>query len=151
MKKCSSPGSAQRFLSMFSGISPHFRPRRHRLTAAGYRPGARWAIEECFQTAKNETGLDQYQVRDYRAWYAHITLAGAYLAAPARTRRKRGIRRPCQRLIPLTSNEIRRLLATLVLTPIASLTTATTWSNWRRRRQHQAQTSRYRRRGQILP
>jgi SRSO17 transposase len=46
--------------------------------------GARWAIEECFQTAKNEAGLDQYQVRDYRAWYAHITLAmlaAAYLAA----------------------------------------------------------------------
>lgn len=46
--------------------------------------GARWAIEECFQTAKNEAGLDQYQVRDYRAWYAHITLAmlaTAYLAA----------------------------------------------------------------------
>jgi SRSO17 transposase len=46
--------------------------------------GARWAIEECFQAAKNEAGLDQYQVRDYRAWYAHITLAmaaAAYLAA----------------------------------------------------------------------
>jgi SRSO17 transposase len=46
--------------------------------------GARWAIEESFQTAKNEAGLDQYQVRDYRAWYAHITLAmlaAAYLAA----------------------------------------------------------------------
>jgi len=46
--------------------------------------GARWAIEECFQTAKNEAGLDQYQVRDWRAWHAHITLAmlaAAYLAA----------------------------------------------------------------------
>ncbi|PZS22479.1 MAG: hypothetical protein DLM61_25915 [Pseudonocardiales bacterium] len=30
-------GHAQRFLSSFSGISPHFRPRRHRLTAAGWR------------------------------------------------------------------------------------------------------------------
>jgi putative transposase len=29
---------AQRgFLSAFSGISPHFRPRRHRLTAEDYR------------------------------------------------------------------------------------------------------------------
>ena len=37
--------------------------------------GTRWAIEECFQTAKNEAGLDQYQVRTWRAWYAHITLA----------------------------------------------------------------------------
>ena len=37
MKTFRSPGGAQRFLSAFSGISPHFRPRRHRLTAAGYR------------------------------------------------------------------------------------------------------------------
>lgn len=37
--------------------------------------GTRWAIEECFQTAKNEAGLDHYQVRTFRAWYAHITLA----------------------------------------------------------------------------
>jgi putative transposase len=37
MKKFASPGGAQRFLSAFSGISPHFRPRRHRLTATQYR------------------------------------------------------------------------------------------------------------------
>ena len=37
MKKFTSPGGAQRFLSAFSGISPHFRPRRHRLTAVQYR------------------------------------------------------------------------------------------------------------------
>jgi SRSO17 transposase len=45
--------------------------------------GARWAVEESFQTAKNEVGLDQYQVRRYDAWYAHITLAmlaAAFLA-----------------------------------------------------------------------
>lgn len=37
--------------------------------------GSRWAIEECFQAAKNETGLDHYQVRGYQAWYRHITLS----------------------------------------------------------------------------
>jgi len=37
--------------------------------------GARWAVEECFQAAKNEVGLDHYQVRRYGAWYRHITLA----------------------------------------------------------------------------
>jgi SRSO17 transposase len=37
--------------------------------------GARWAVEECFQTAKTEVGLDHYQVRRYDAWYRHITLA----------------------------------------------------------------------------
>ncbi|WP_442817631.1 hypothetical protein [Streptomyces sp. NBC_01591] len=30
-------GGAQRFLSAFSGISPHFRPRRHRRTAPDHR------------------------------------------------------------------------------------------------------------------
>jgi len=48
--------------------------------------GARWAVEECFQAAKNETGLDQYQVRRYDAWYRHVTLAilaHAYLAVTA--------------------------------------------------------------------
>ncbi len=37
--------------------------------------GTRWAIEDCFQTAKTEIGLDHYQVRRYDAWYRHITLA----------------------------------------------------------------------------
>ena len=37
MKKFTSAGHAQRFLSAFSGISPHFRPRRHRLSAEEYR------------------------------------------------------------------------------------------------------------------
>uniref|UniRef100_UPI003872C9D0 DDE-type integrase/transposase/recombinase n=1 Tax=Streptomyces halobius TaxID=2879846 RepID=UPI003872C9D0 len=31
------PGAAQKFLSAFSGISPHFRPRRHLMTAADHR------------------------------------------------------------------------------------------------------------------
>jgi putative transposase len=37
MTRFHSPGGAQRLLSAFSGISSHFRPRRHRLTAAQYR------------------------------------------------------------------------------------------------------------------
>ncbi|WP_331763825.1 IS6 family transposase (plasmid) [Streptomyces hirsutus] len=37
MKGFRSAGRAQRFLSAFSGISPHFRPRRHLMTAAGHR------------------------------------------------------------------------------------------------------------------
>ena len=37
MKRFTSPGHAQRFLSAFSRISPHFRPRRHLLSANGWR------------------------------------------------------------------------------------------------------------------
>ncbi len=32
-----SVGGSQRFLAAFSGISPHFRPRRHLMTAPGHR------------------------------------------------------------------------------------------------------------------
>src|SRR6476660_1822681 len=37
MKRFTSAGHAQRFLSAFSGISPHFRPGRHQLRADEYR------------------------------------------------------------------------------------------------------------------
>jgi putative transposase len=37
MKRFTSARHAQRFLSAFSGISPYFRSRRHRLTAEEYR------------------------------------------------------------------------------------------------------------------
>ncbi|GAA3916730.1 hypothetical protein GCM10023084_79800 [Streptomyces lacrimifluminis] len=37
MKRFRSAGGAQRFLSAFSGISPHFRPRPHLMAAHDYR------------------------------------------------------------------------------------------------------------------
>ena len=37
MKRFTSPRHAQRFLSAFSRISPHFRPRRHLPSANGWR------------------------------------------------------------------------------------------------------------------
>jgi SRSO17 transposase len=52
--------------------------------------GARWAVEDCFAEAKNETGLDHYQVRTWTAWYRHVTLsmlAHAFLAVLARSSR----------------------------------------------------------------
>jgi SRSO17 transposase len=59
-------------------------PRRSSLLDLAWAAGSRWRIEECFAQAKNEAGLDHYQVRSWRAWYAHITLsmlALAWLAA----------------------------------------------------------------------
>lgn len=52
--------------------------------------GARWGVEDCFAEAKGEAGLDHYQVRKYRAWYRHATLAmlaHAFLAVTARASR----------------------------------------------------------------
>lgn len=37
--------------------------------------GTRWAIEESFESAKGQVGLDQYEVRRWVGWYRHITLA----------------------------------------------------------------------------
>jgi SRSO17 transposase len=45
--------------------------------------GKRWKIEEAFEQAKGETGLDEYEVRKWEGWYRHVTLsllAHAYLA-----------------------------------------------------------------------
>ncbi len=36
--------------------------------------GSRWRIEEGYEQAKGEVGLDQYEVRGFRAWYRHVTL-----------------------------------------------------------------------------
>jgi SRSO17 transposase len=53
--------------------------------------GARWPIEECFGASKNETGLDNYQVRTWSAWHRHIAfsmLAHTFLAITAQRARK---------------------------------------------------------------
>jgi SRSO17 transposase len=74
------PGKIRKEQAFYRCAGPARTPLRELIRVAG----ARWAIEECFQTAKNEAGLDHYQVRSWRAWHAHITLAmlaAAYLAA----------------------------------------------------------------------
>jgi SRSO17 transposase len=46
--------------------------------------GQRWQIEQGFELAKGECGLDHYEVRKWQAWYRHITLsllAHAFLVA----------------------------------------------------------------------
>ena len=37
--------------------------------------GTRWIIEDAFKEAKQEVGLDEYQVRLWVGWSRHITLA----------------------------------------------------------------------------
>ncbi len=48
--------------------------------------GKRWHIECCFETAKQETGLDEYEIRSWHGWYRHITLSMAALAYLATVR-----------------------------------------------------------------
>ena len=61
-----------------------YAPRGTPLCALVRVAGMRWTIEECFEAAKGEVGLDQYEVRSWHGWYRHITLsmfAHAFLAA----------------------------------------------------------------------
>jgi SRSO17 transposase len=71
-------------------------PRRASVADLAWTAGSRWHIEECFQQAKGEAGLDHYQVRTWRAWYAHITLSMAALAwlAASRARAAKGAPAP---------------------------------------------------------
>jgi SRSO17 transposase len=44
--------------------------------------GKRWAVAECFEIAKGQCGLDEYEVRSWTGWHRHVTLsllAHAYL------------------------------------------------------------------------
>ncbi len=42
--------------------------------------GLRWTIEECFQSAKGEAGLDHCEARSWHGWHRHITLSMLALA-----------------------------------------------------------------------
>lgn len=45
--------------------------------------GARWAIEDLFESAKGDCGLDEYEVRSWVGWHRHVTLSLFALAAVA--------------------------------------------------------------------
>jgi SRSO17 transposase len=36
--------------------------------------GRRWAIEDSFETAKNELGLDHNETRSWHGWHRHVSL-----------------------------------------------------------------------------
>ena len=50
-------------------------PKRTTLKTIVRVAGSRWAIEECFEQAKQETGLNEYEVRSWIGWHRHITLS----------------------------------------------------------------------------
>lgn len=118
--------------------------------------GVRWSVEECFQAAKGQVGLDHYQVRHWTSWHRHITLAMLALAfltavaagsAPERTVQPTHL--TCGHPpIKLTVPEIRHLLATVFSPSAVSAARLLHWSDWRRQHQAKAQRSHYRRRSE---
>jgi SRSO17 transposase len=58
-------------LTAYVVFAPHTAP----LATVVQVAGRRWTVERCFEEAKGEVGLDQYEVRSWAGWYRHITLA----------------------------------------------------------------------------
>jgi len=124
--------------------------------------GMRWSIEEQFQAAKSQVGLDHYQVRTWTGWHRFTTLAMLALAflmacaaaaappAPADPWHHAHQRGP----IALTAAEIRRLVNGLAITslraqlttPLRAISDIQRWSSWRRHHQGHARHSHYQRR-----
>lgn len=58
-------------------LSPYvcFAPTDTSLPTLVQIAGTRWTVEQCFQQAKQQVGLDEYEVRSWHGWHRHITLA----------------------------------------------------------------------------
>jgi hypothetical protein len=110
--------------------------------------GARWHIEQDFETSK-DMGLDQYEVRSWIGWYRHITLvmlahafltaicaqAALPLACPSLAiEASSGLDAAshAKALLPLTVPEVRHLLGQLIWPPPSSVKLVLAWSCWRR-------------------
>jgi SRSO17 transposase len=50
--------------------------------------GCRWAIEDSFETAKNELGLDHNETRSWHGWHRHVSLVMLAFAMTAAIRRQ---------------------------------------------------------------
>ncbi|MFG3715774.1 IS701 family transposase [Micromonospora sp. NPDC047730] len=109
--------------------------------------GIRWSIEESFQAAKGQVGLDQHQVRRWDSWHRFTTLALAALAVLAICAADATHDDPTHTgLIKLTVNEVRRLINACIIRPISDLAHRLHWSSWRRRHQARARRAHYTRR-----
>lgn len=109
--------------------------------------GARWAVEETFQLAKGQIGLDHYQCRQWITWYRFTTLA--ILAMAVLTVLTRLAAKASAELIALTLAETRRLINQLILHRPPEPRYVLHWSLWRRHHQKRAMTSHYKHRYQL--
>jgi SRSO17 transposase len=105
--------------------------------------GIRWIVEEGFQAAKGQVGLDQHQVRRWQSWHRHATLALAALAILTISAAEDHAQPDT---IRLSIAEIRRLINILLPHPVGSITHHLHWSDWRLHHQAQAKRAHYTRR-----
>jgi SRSO17 transposase len=68
-RKVSGPAAAPKWKFYLSNAPPQT-PRE----AFARVSGMRWPIETCFEAAKGDLGMDQYELRFWRGWHHHMTL-----------------------------------------------------------------------------
>jgi SRSO17 transposase len=120
-----------------------FGPANTSLATLASVAGQRWTVEECFELAKQEVGLADYEVRSWHGWYRHITLAMLALAFLVAMRVKlnaapppTGTAAPSRPVVDFSVGEIRHLISRLLLVLGIALDQIFAWSIWRR--MHQA-------------
>ena len=62
-----------------------FAPAGSELAELAGAAGLRWTIEECFQRAKEELGLDHCEARSWHGWHRHVSLVMLGFASSAAT------------------------------------------------------------------
>ena len=110
---------------------------------------SRWAIEVCFEEAKDNVGLDEYEVRKWIGWHRHTLfsmMAHLFLALL----KKRSEDKKDEELAQLSVPEVRRLLEIALPLPEKTPEYKWFWSLWRRRHNRKALLSHYRIRGHLL-
>ncbi len=105
--------------------------------------GHRWAIEDSFETAKNELGLDHNETRSWHGWHRHVSLVMLAFAMMAVIRHHANAAPPPKNnashppLIRWSVQEIRRI-ATRIARARIEPSYIIVWSLWRRAHQAEA-------------
>jgi len=97
-------------------------PGRMALEEMAWTGGLRWTVEENFELAKGETGLDHYEVTKLGDWYHHITLSLLALAFMKAVPRGWG-----EKSASISVPEVRQLLVVVLPRVQWDLATALGW------------------------
>jgi SRSO17 transposase len=114
--------------------------------------GRRWAIEDSFESAKNELGLDHNESRSWHGWHRHVSLVHDASVITPMPRRSKNTATPSQRTPLLiccwSVQEIRRIAIKLTQQRIQPAHVIA-WSLWRRAHQAEARRAHLKRKMQL--
>jgi SRSO17 transposase len=82
-------------LAFFSTWCPKDTPMKKLVSVEGHR----WAIEDSFETAKNELGLDHNETRSWHGWHRHVSLVMLAFAMMAVIRHRANITSPPKKMM----------------------------------------------------